>query len=152
MSGLDGAVTDGDRAVTHAVDTERVQGGAHADDVDDRVIGADLMKFDLIGVDAVDRAFHFGEARVDGSGPLDDGLGQISCPDHGEHIAGWTVHVGPVVVIVTVVVVIVVAVAVLVGAHHSVHPRASHSASLGRLEGDGHAGQRWRAVGLCDLV
>ena len=148
MSGLDGAVTDGDRAVTHAVDTEHVQGGAHSNDVDDRVVGADLVKFDLSGVDAVDRALHFGEARVDGSGPLDDGLGQIGCPNHGEHIAGRTVHVGPVVVAVTVVVVnvlvlvlvlvLVIAVAVLVGAQYDVHPGASHSASLGRFKRDGH--------------
>ena len=66
MLGTDGAAAHIDRAAVHRVDTEVVEAEARADDVADRVNGADLVEVDLLDSGRVHLRLGLGEAAKHG--------------------------------------------------------------------------------------
>ena len=78
MSAPDRSVADADRAAHDLVDAERLERGACADDVDDRVERADLVELDVGRIDAVHRPLDLGQSGEDRSCARAHPLGELS--------------------------------------------------------------------------
>ncbi len=81
MGRTHGALADGDRAAHDALDTERLQRRAGADDVDDGVDRPDLVELHVVGGRAVHLRFDFGEHAERGLGAVTNSLRQIGGVD-----------------------------------------------------------------------
>ena len=133
-------MTDRNRATPHLVDVERFEGGAHADDIDDRVECADLVEFDLGGFDPVDRPFDLAEPHEHRAGTSAHPLGQVRRVEQRQDLAQRTMLV----VLVMVMVVLVV--------DDDVGPRGANTAALDALEQQGVAIDAEATDGGCNHV
>jgi len=99
-----------DRSGPEARPAELIEGNAGSDDIDDRIDGADFVKVDFGGRDAVNLAFGLGDTFENGEGAILDPVRKAAALDKGADIG---VAAAMLVLIVMMVVVVVAVMAVI---------------------------------------
>jgi hypothetical protein len=106
------------RSGQHAWFAEQLERNTRADDIDDRIDGAHLVKVNLFGRQAVDPAFRHGDALKDGIGlllhPFGQGAARDELPDRGQVPTVTAMRGGSSVMIVIVTVTVIMRVVVMV--------------------------------------
>ena len=82
MRCLHRAIADDDRPAVHLVHAEELQSPHGADDVENRIDGADLVQMHLLRPHTVDLAFCFRDRREGRIGALAHGVGHAGGRDH----------------------------------------------------------------------